>query len=812
MKRICVFLFFILSVVTSAVAALPAEGAAPRGTTLTGTVTDSLLDRPVEYANVVLFQQSTRKQVTGTVTNPSGRFELPRVQPGEYILTVKFIGYERSVLQGVVVREGQPLLDVGEIFLQQAVIMLDGVQTTAERAAIEYQIDRKVINVSKQYTAASGSAVDVLENVPAVTVDIEGNVTLRGSSSFTVLIDGRPSVLDANDALRQIPASSIENIEIITNPSAKYDPEGTAGIINIISKKNSLNGVNGLISANVGDKNRYGADVLLNYRTSSFNIYGGMDYNKYGHPGSSRQESRTFHQDTTNYILSQGQSERSFDSWSLRGGFDWNVSKSDLLGLGLRYGNRDGGGDSRMAYEEWRVPGDPLRQRFTSLNSSERGGKFGSANLNFKHDFADKGHQMLAEVHYRHNGGEENASDELLDELGALQSGRRTEAEGPGNHVRLKLDYTRPFSKESKLEAGYQSELGRSSDETRMQEYNPKTGLYEDQPLFSHKIDYQNNIHAIYATYAGKIGELGFQGGLRNEYNYRTVELSGDRGKYTLDRWDFFPTAHFSYHFNAENQAMASYTRRIVRPRGWSLEPFITWVDAYNVRQGNPDLKPETIDSYEMGYQKNFGRNLVSLEGYYRITHNKVERIQQVYQDNVMLSTITNVGRDYTFGTELMLTMDLFPWWNLNWMGNLYDYRIEGILGDRDFSRKSTNWSMRLNQSLKLIADSRLQVNFIYNSPSQSAQGRREDFVVTNLALKKGFLDDHLEVIAQVRDVFSTGKFESVAEGWDFYRYSYFTHEAPLYSLTVNYLINNYKQKRQRENGDNDLEMEFEEM
>ncbi|MBN1541276.1 TonB-dependent receptor [candidate division KSB1 bacterium] len=810
MKRV----FFILILLFSAAVSLsaPATSAAPRGTVLFGTVRDSLLERPVEYANVVLFQQNTRKQVTGTVSDKSGRFELPRVQPGTYILTVKFIGYERSVLRGIEVQPGMPRLDVGEIVLQQAVIMLDGVQTTAERAAIEYQIDRKVVNVSKQYTAASGSAVDVLENVPAVTVDIEGNVSLRGSSSFTVLIDGRPSILDANDALRQIPASSIENIEIITNPSAKYDPEGTAGIINIISKKNSLNGVNGLISINAGDRNRYGADVLLNYRTSRFNVYGGADFNKHGHPGSSRQENRTFRRDTTSYILSEGERERSFTGWSIRTGADWNISDSDLLSLGLRYGERDGGGDSRLDYQEWVVPGDPERRHFVSLNSSERGGPFASVNLNYKHDFAGKGHQLLAEVHYRNRGGKETNTDELLDGQGVLQSGRRTTEQGPGNHVRLKLDYTRPFSEESKFEAGYQSELGRSSDETEMEEYDPATGFYFEQPRFSHEIDYQRNIHALYATYAGKVGALGFQGGLRNEYTYRTVELSQERGKYTIDRWDLFPTAHFSYHFNREEQAMASYTRRIVRPRGWNLEPFITWVDAYNVRRGNPDLKPEYIDSYETGYQKNFGRNLFSVEGYYRVTHNKVERIQEVYQDNVMLGSVANVGRDYTFGTEVMLNLDLFRWWNINWMGNLYDYRIEGALSGEDFSRKSTNWSIRFNHSFRLIAGSRLQVNFMYNSPSESAQGRREDFTVTNLALKKSFLDDHLELIAQVRDVFSTGKFEFTAEGRDFYRYSYFTREAPIYSLTVNYLINNYKQKRQRENGDNGMEMEFEEM
>jgi len=210
---------------------------------------------------------------------------------------------------------------------------------------------------------------------------------------------------------------------------------------------------------------------------------------------------------------------------------------------------------------------------------------------------------------------------------------------------------------------------------------------------------------------------------------------------------------------------MASYTRRIERPRDFFLEPFLTWMDAYNVRTGNPDIQPEYIDSYEAGYQRNFGRNLVSLEGYYRITNNKIERVQSVYQDNIMLHTVTNVGKDYTFGSELMVNMDVNSWWNLNLMGNLYDYRMKGRLYNEDFSRKSLNWDVRSNNTLKLTRSLRMQLNLSYTSPSVSAQGRREGYFGTNLAVRQSLLNDNLEIILQIRDIFSATNMNSPPKG-----------------------------------------------
>jgi outer membrane cobalamin receptor len=808
-------MIFTLIALTIASVQLFANTSAPapaaRSITLTGSVIDTMLNVPVEYANVVLFDAKSNEQVTGTVTQKNGRFELPKLNPGVYALSVKFIGYFEQKLPKVVIPSNTTQMDIGNIYLKQSIIMLDAVETTAERTAIEYKIDKKVVNVAKQYTGASGTAIDVLENVPAVTVDIEGNVSLRGSGSFQVLIDGRPSILDASDALRQIPASSIEDIEIITNPSAKYDPDGTSGIINIIPKKNALIGVNGMVTVNAGVNDKYGSDVLLNFRTSKFNAYVGGDYNKRFSPGTVVSEYKTFRGDTTSFVNFDGDRSHDFTSYGLRAGIDWNISDNDILGIGLRYGDRSFARDGGSKYIEWMEPGPLVYNRYTSVMEMERGGGYGNATLNYKHDFEKKGHQIVAEADYRSRGGDDISRDELLDASGVQQSGRISSEDGPGSSLRAKIDYTLSLRNNEKIEAGVQSRISSSSDETSLSEYDPTVAEYIELPEFNYTTDYARNIHSVYGLYANEIGKFGVQGGLRAEYTDRTVELVNTAEEYAINRWDFFPTAHMSYKFSKEQQMMASYTRRIERPRGYYFEPFVTWMDAYNVRQGNPGIMPEYIDSYEAGVQRFFGRNMVSLEGYYRITDNKIERIQSVYDENIILHSVDNVGKDYTLGIEAMLNMDAFKWWNVNLMGNVYNYKIEGTLYDQPFSQESNDWGARFNNTFKFWGDTRFQVNVMYKSPTVSAQGTREGFFTTNLALKSDFMNKQLQVIAQVRDVFATAKYEFTSEGPGFYSYKEFTREAPQYSITLNYLINNYKPERQQNGngGDGGEGMDF---
>ena len=777
-------------------APIPAAGAVLRG-----VVIDSLANVPIEYANIVLYQDG--KQVDGTISHRDGGFSFARVKPGVYSCSVKFMGYYERVLKNVSVTPDNVAVDLGVVYLNPAVLMLQGVETTAEKPNIEYQIDKKVINVSKQYTAASGSAVDVLENVPSVTVDLDGNVSLRGSGNFRLLVDGRPTIVDAADALRQIPAASIETIEIITNPSAKFDPDGTAGIINVVLKKNTLQGLNGLINLNGGVNDKYGSDILLNQRSGGLNVFFGANYNRRFNVGNMIQRNRTFFTDTTSFVNADGSGKRGFTGYSFRAGMDWNLSDRDLLNIAVRVGERGMNNSNVADYSAWRSPGIGI-DSYTSSSSGQRGGSQVSANLSYRRNFDSQGHELSLETQIESDVSDDRSTDELLGADKALQSGRRAAESGPERELRLKADYTLPLGGERKFEAGVQSRLSQATENNELYQYDPTHNDYLFSPHFSYRMDFTHNIHALYTMYAAKWGKLGYQAGLRGEYTYRTLEWAEKNGRYTIDRWDYFPSAHLSYQLVSGQQVMAGYTRRIERPRDFFLEPFTVWMDAYNVRQGNPALLPEYINSYELSYQRNIGRNLFSFETYYRTTQNRIDRVQSVYAENVMLMTFDNIGQDRMLGGEVMINADLLGWWNVNLMGNIYDYRIAGDLRGVEFSRRSFNWNTRLNNTLKLSPSMRMQLNLMYNSPSVSAQGRREGFMIASAALRSSFLKDKLEVILQITDLFKTGKFEFFAEGADFYRYNRFTREAPMYTITLNYILNNYKMERKRNGEEQD--------
>ena len=353
---------------------------------ISGTIIDSITRENIEYSTVALYRAVNDELVTGTISQKNGKFYIEKIVPGNYYLKISFLGYTEKTVSGIEVTVDNPVVELKKIKLSSSSEKLEEVVIDGSSPRVDFQIDKKVINVSKQLTTVSGTAVDVLENIPSVNVDIEGNVSLRGSSGFTVLIDGRPSVLDANEALQQIPATSIENVEIITNPSAKFDPDGTAGIINVITKKNKLQGFSGIVNMNVGFGDKYGGDILLNYKKRNFNVYVGVDYSMRNHPGESVTENHTFSNDTTFYTLMNGTIDRQMERYGIKAGVDYSFSLSDVLSLSARYGNRSMDGGSVSAYDEWIDPSE-THDIYTSLETSERGGGFYALNANYQHSF-----------------------------------------------------------------------------------------------------------------------------------------------------------------------------------------------------------------------------------------------------------------------------------------------------------------------------------------------------------------------------------------------------------------------------------------
>ncbi len=772
--------------------ALPQSNSSKSGTgSVSGSVFDNNSKLPIEYSNIVIFSSKDSLQITGTISDKTGKFKINNITFGKYYVSVQFVGFEKKIIKDVNISSSKKNIELGKLYLKPSTINLQSVEVTGNRSPVTYQIDKKVIDPSQLQTSISGTAADVLENVPSITVDIDGNVSLRGSTSFTVLIDGRPSVLDAQDALQQIPASSIETIEIITNPSAKYDPEGNAGIINIKLKKNQNFGLSGIANANAGMNSRYGGDFLFQYKTEAMNYNFGMDYNNRMSPGSTKQEKRFILGNNTSYVNSNGSAERSGTSFGLRGGLDFNLSTADYLSLGGRFGTRDHQHNSNLFYDQWSTD-NPLHSAYLSQDASKRSGSFYALYSNYNHKFNENGHELSGEFYVRHRNSDENSTTTEL-QNNIQTGGKQSTESGPSTRYSGKLDYTLPFNENRKFEAGSEGRLELSEDQNGYYEFNNLTNSYDFKPDFSNDVNYNLRQLSIYSIYADAIGDLGIQGGIRTEYTYRNIDITAKNQEFSIDRWDFFPSFHTSYKFKNGAQIMASYTRRIDRPHGWQFEPFYTWIDANNIRKGNPDLIPEFIDSYELGFQTFFGNMSLSNEFYYRVNHNRIEDVTSIYSENVTLRTPQNVGIDYSLGYEFMLTVDPFKFWDINLSGNLYDYKIKGKLFDVAFSRESFNWSARMSNGINFTPTTQLQLNIRYNSPSVSSQGSWHGYFMTDLAVKQDFLNKKFSVTLQIRDLLQTGKFQFTQEGPDFYNFRQYTRQSPTVMLNFRFNFNNYK-------------------
>ncbi|OFX86801.1 MAG: hypothetical protein A2W99_06990 [Bacteroidetes bacterium GWF2_33_16] len=802
MKRI--FLLLFLSVYILTINAAENEGDARKGG-VKGFVFDADTKVPLEYATIAIKNKTTNK-LDGTITDQTGFFRVTGLDFGKYSIEVTFIGYETKVLSEFELTDKNNFVDMGQVSLKSTSESIDEAVIVSDRPTVSYRIDKKVINVSQQHTSASGTAVELLETIPSVTVDITGNVALRGSTSFTVLIDGKPTVLEPSEALNQIPASAIQNIEIITNPSAKFDPDGSSGIINIITKKNQLQGITGVVNLNGGYFDNYGSDFLFNYRKERFNFYLGADISNRMMFGLTENENRTtkhdpldLNNDTTTTVISNGRFNRGGLTYGIRGGFDVSINAQNTLSIGGRYGYRS---MDNSSLTDFNVSTNPISisNNYKNVNIGNRGGDFYSINLDFTHKFAKKGHELVMQFITDYRNFDENSENQLVDINNIISFGQKNIEEGPERGYRGKLDYVLPIGEKDKFEAGYQLRIS-NGDEFR-KVYNYQLGDYVLIDTLTHKVNEVDDIHSLYSTYSGNLKNFGYQVGLRGEYTYRVIDLLGENQTFTLDQWDFFPTFHLSYQLPKEQQVMLSYTRRIERPHGWDLEPFLTWRDAYNVQQGNPALKNEYIDSYELSYQVLLGKNTFSIDIYDRKTNNKIERVRMAYpeKENVILQTSENVGFDNSLGAELMFGLDLFKWWRLDLMGNLYSYKVEGKLFNKDFSEESFNWNTRLNATFKIGKASRLQLNNMYNSKSVSAQGEREGFIVTTFAYKQDLFKNKVSLTLQARDIFNTAGHSFTSKSSDFYSYSRFEPYSPMVSLTLTWRLNNYKPDRKKNN------------
>ncbi|MEX1002501.1 MAG: TonB-dependent receptor [Crocinitomicaceae bacterium] len=754
---------------------------------------------PLEYVPVKIYTTKDSSLINGALTDSSGSFFVTDIENGNFYVSVVFFGFQDQLIENIEVFDQNNLIDLGVVKMEVSSDVLDEVMVIGRQQVVRYEIDKKIIDVSQDYANSSATAFDVLSNTPSITADMDGNLSLRGSSSFTLFIDGKPTSMDANDALKMISASNIENIEIMTNPSAKYDAEGVSGIINIITKDSKQNGTSALINLGGGIYNRYNGDVNVQIKRDKIAFNFNANYRNSLGPSYEKSSRNNYGDSITNTVLSEGTSAWGRSNYGGSAEMDWDINKRNSLKANFEYSGFMMSRDGDLLLQEYE--NDMLVEEYTNIENGSWDFKGLRTYLDYFHYFnKDKKHFLSLSGFYRYRDGLERSETNYyaLDQDEPDGGNLNIEA-GPSSSYRFKADYQLPFKNDNQFQAGALAEIRENTDQTDSYQYNAITGEYDFLPLFSTDVSYQRNVYAAYSIFNGKVKKFGYQLGMRAEYTDRQVN-STNTASTSIQRLDWFPSVHSSYQMTDKTQFMLSYSRKIQRPRGWYLEPFITWTDVYSVRTGNPDLDPEYITAVEGGWiQQIKKKGSFSLEAFYRFTTNKIERITTIYEDNIVMRIPENIGTASASGIEASWDQTLAKWWRTNLAGTAYYFTVKGQTDELVFDQETFSWTARWNNTFTLKANWRIQFTGMYNSAIATAQGRQQGFFNSNLAIRKEFWDRKASCTLQLRDVFSTTKNVHTITSDNLSIYSVSEPRTPSIVLGISFRLNNYEEKRMEE-------------
>ena len=731
-----------------------------------GSVLDQANNEPLEYANVVLYQPSDSSIVNGIVTNTDGSFLMEDVAPGTYYLHVQFIGYERKKIDAVTLTPGQTR-NVGAIPISANEQLLNEIQVTGQKASTYHRIDRQVYDAGQFQSATGGTATDVLRNIPSVALNAEGGITVRGSTGFTVLLNGKPVQSDPTLILNQLPANAVEDIEIVTAPSAKYDPEGKAGIINIITKKGATDGLFVQVNAKVGLPSiedydnaepapRYGADFTLNYKKGKWDLSLGASYLRNDIAGRRVGDVYTILNDTLTRFPSDG--ERSFDerAYTARATIGFLPNEQNNFSLGFYAGKRSKDRTADILYYNntgiYLPENETIYQTdYYNENLRIRTGDFLISSLDYTHTFDDQS-QFKSSLLYEYTmlGGPTTNLNLSWPELTDTLQHQYNTNDNPLNGIRLQLDYAKPLGA-GKLEAGYQYRLLNHVGDFYYEEREIGTSRWNLIPEFSSSVDLTRQIHSLYGQYAGQAGNLTYTAGARVEVMNRELVLT-NRFVDSTYRYDFvklYPSANLLYALENNYRLKAAYSKRVERTTTFKMNPFPEREHSETLEQGDPELLPEFIDLAELGVIKDFGENAVFATAYFQHIQNLVNRVNTVYNDTILNRIYSNVGRGRSIGLEAGAELNPFSWWQVYAGGNLYNYDIEGTFAGEPVNTNSWIYSFNVNTTFKLSPTLNVQWTLNYLSDQNTAQGEDSRFLSPNLTVQKSWLDGRLSATLQ---------------------------------------------------------------
>ncbi len=788
----------------------PGGGQGAPKLTVKGLVIDSDSQTPLEFATVSIFNAVDSSLVTGGLTDIDGTFAVEAKMGPMYAL-IEYISYEAVYMPIEIDREALKaagrVIDLGSIGMAVSGIALNDVEITAERSETQFSLDKRVFNVGKDLANQGGSAQDILDNVPSVTVDIEGAVSLRGSQGVRILIDGKPSGLanqDNANGLRSIPANLISSVEVITNPSARYEAEGMAGIINIVLKKDKGSGFNGSFDLNAGYPDQAGVGANVNYRSGKVNWFANYGLRYRSGPGNGKslleqdRGTETFFQETVR------EQERGGISNSIRFGIDYLPSDKETLTGAFLYRKSDENNNSSIIYRDFinDYPGN-LQSTTTRTDDEEEKESNLEYSVNYKKEYSSRKHTLEATVQYQDNIESEgsdfleksvvNVGEPIADLL------QRSDNDEKQKQWLVQLDFNKPIGKDGKFEVGARSSIREINNDYLVSQL--EDGTFQKLPGLSNNFNYDENVHALYSIYGNKVDKFSYQFGLRAEYSDILTELIETNEINDRSYFNFFPSTFLNFEIAEGNTVQTSYSRRIRRPRFWDLNPFFTFSDSRNTFSGNPNLNPEFTDSYEINYIKYADDITISGGLFYRHTKDVIQRILQFNEDGTTNRIPQNLATGDDYGVELTFQYSGLKWLRLDGSANFFKQQVNGQNIDDSFQSNTSTWTTRWTSRFSFWKDSDLQLRFNYRAPRETVQGRSNAIASMDIGWSKDILKKQGTLTLSVRDVFNSRRRKGVTIGENFYQESEFRWRARSINLAFNYRINQKKKRGGRPSG-----------
>lgn len=766
---------------------------------------DASNNQAVPFATAVVINRQTKATVRAGQTDADGKLSIVNLPAGVYTFKISYVGYQTMVRDSVSLLANQ-VVNLGTIRMRAAKgTELAEVVIQGEKAAMQLGIDKKVFSVDKSLVSEGGTATDLLANVPSVQTDMDGTVSLRGSSGVRVLVDGKPSLIGGGDVaqiLQSIPASSIESVEVITNPSSKYDAEGQSGIINIVLKKNTRLGLNGNVALTAGNRENYNANTSLSFQNNNINLFGNYSFrsgNRLGGGFNNIQYLNTAGPGST-VFADQNTDSRSHDQGhNVKAGIDYTLAPKSIVSFSGGFNIRDNDRNEFLNINQFNAVNSPVK---LSNRNNDNEGKGNSFDLNL--DFAQKFKNPKEELTFNLNFSEGNndnfqfyntdiynldgiAVNDLLLE--------RNLRDGWNRNYNIQADYTKPIGAAGRIEAGYRSQIRDSKSLTDASIFSDSTNNYLINYDVSNSFDSKEQIHALYLNYQNQIGNFGYQLGLRGE----DAELNTNSGRFApssnvivtpgkVAYTRLYPSVFLSQKLASEQQVQLSYSRRVNRPRGWDTNPFIDVSDPLSYNQGNPNLKPEDVHAFELGYSKYFKKVSFITSLYLRQTNDVIQRVRSEPDENgITLTTPQNLTRNISSGLELISRVDVAKAWNFTANVNLYQSKINGAPEFGIIERSGFTWNANLTNNFNLPYNISMQLRADYRASEVMAQGKRNAMYGVDAGAKYDFPDKKSSLSLNVRDVFSTRRWSMTTEAnnsiIDFERYM----QGTMANLTYSY-------------------------